>query len=141
MATNTVLLKHANAALQSEGDANVILTAGELAETDGTEGVDPHGTAAGAAAPTFVGMPIDPSLDIDDDIPAGERVRLHHCPPGVHVNALAGAAVADGEYLVSNGDGALRPLDTAGGDTAGSVIGRAHGSAGGAGERVEIEVV
>lgn len=141
MADNAVLVANSDMARQEERDAgNGNITPGHLLEIQADGTVIPHSTAAGVALKLIAGLPFDPDLDKADSIPSGARVRLKYVRPGVRVDALSGAAVTDGAFVVSSGDGRFRDLDTAGGDQRGAAVGQAMESTGGAGERFEMVI-
>lgn len=122
---------------QDEATADgAALTPGYLVE-ETANGVQPHSTAAGQnAEPMFVREHSETGMGIDDDIPAGSNAKYIMPTEGSRVRArvAAGETVAKGDELVSNGDGTLRVLDTAGGDDPGAVVATAYEAGGLAGE-------
>lgn len=110
---------------QDEANAAAAITPGELVE-EVADGVQPHATAAEADAPAlFAREHPETGRRIDDDYPAGDMAKYIRPTPGSRVRArlAAGNTYTGGDTrLVSAGDGTLRPLDTAGGDTEAAVV-------------------
>lgn len=143
MVDEAVVTKHSEHANRDEADAAVATTPGHLVERRAGGDYGPHSTALETTAPIFAGVGFDPNLEKVDAVPAGERMYLWHVPrgSGVHVDAIAGGAIAENDLVLSNGDGRLIAYApaTAGHDP-GDVIGRATEAAAAAGDRFEVEV-
>lgn len=144
MADQAVIREHKSATIDTEGEAAQALTPGHFVMEDPTAAGTYIPVPAGEVAPvTVVGLPFDPNDDIDDAQEDGERVRLHHLPSGVKVDAIAGAAIdISAEALLKHdGSGQLIPLDTVGGDTYGQAVAKAVEDAAALGDRVEVRVL
>lgn len=99
-----------------EEDAGGAITPGHLITYASDGDFEVHNTAGGRAAPIFAGENELFGKDIDDAYASGERILGWHCAPGDEVYALvpaAAAAIVEGDYLESNGDGTLRKQATA----------------------------
>lgn len=114
---------------QDEAEADAAITPGHLVEETAT-GVAAHATAAEVGAPVlFAREHQETGMGIDDDIPAGSNAKYIRPTPGSRVRARLAAAntyTGGDTELVSAGDGTLRPLDTAGGDTRGAIVAVAY---------------
>jgi hypothetical protein len=144
MADDAVVTRHAQETITDEGEAGQTLTPGHFVVEDPTASGEYIPAPAGEAAPpTVVGLPFDPNDDKADGQGDGERVRLHYCPPGVEVDAIAGAAIdiSTEALLKHDGSGQLIPLDTGGGDTYGQAVAYGLEDASGSGDRVEVRVL
>lgn len=96
-------------------DADEAITPGELLEIRGNGNLGPHGTADGNVIP-IVALE-DPNREaaagtkqIDVDYSSGESVRHWYAAPGeeFYMFLAAGENVAEGDYLSSDGAGALK---------------------------------
>lgn len=126
--SNDAIVRNSTDVIDGEGDlVAASLMPGHLVARDADGGILPHNVAGGPAIPEFADLPIDPAKTITDPYTDGERVNTAYCPPGVEVNALLapGATVDGTTFVVSNGDGTLRPYDSVGGDNPGNIVGRA----------------
>ena len=144
MADDAVITKHASSTIEDEGEAGQSLTPGHFAVEDPTASGEYIPAPAGEnVPPTVVGLPFDPNDDKADAQGDGERIRLHHLPPGVEVDAIAGAAIdiSTEALLKHDGSGQLIPLDTAGGDTYGQAVAYGLEDAAAQGDRVEVRVL
>lgn len=146
--SNAVFTRNSEHVVEGEGDAAAAITPGHLLAYDANGDLVPHGTDAGEnPRPLFADLPFDPSKDKSDAYDSGERVRTGYAVPGVETDALlaAGESVDPTTPLVSAGDGTLRELDTAAGDTHAAVVGypteTVDNSGGADPVRVGIEVV
>lgn len=150
----TVLLLGASL-IAKEAAALANITPGMLIDR-GTGGVQPHGLAGGPASPLFAREEEFAGGSIDDVYETGDRVPFYVGAPGSEFYALipAGANIAEGAELESNGDGTLRAYAgqaVAEGGTASytihdrRIVGRAleavNNSAGASAVRIKIEVV
>lgn len=109
---------------QHEEMAAAAVDVGMLVEQTGS-GVQPHSTAAEVGQNVMVAKERrSGGMEFGDSYPSGESVQVLSPSAGAGLNGLlaVGNSVSHGAKLVSDGAGALRPLDTAGGDAAGSVI-------------------
>lgn len=109
---------------QHEEMAAAAVDVGMLVEQTGS-GVQPHSTAAEVGQNVLVAKERrSGGMEFGDSYPSGESVQVLSPSGGAGLNGLlaTGNTVAHGDKLVSDGAGALRPLDTAGGDAGGSVI-------------------
>lgn len=85
--------------------------------------------------------------DIDDDYASGENIYYFPALNGEYYYAFHNTAedIAYGDSLVLSGDGTLRALDTAGGDSAAAVVAEAReavtNATGTAKTRMKIEVI
>lgn len=129
--------------LQQEAAAGATITPGMLVLRAADGDVEPHGTAGGAASPSFANEYGLTGGTIDDDYEAGDQVIFTTYANGSHIYALVAAgaaAIAQGAFLQSAGDGTV--LTAAAGD---NVIGQAleavDNSAGGTAVRIKIEVM
>lgn len=146
---NVVILK--GDPLTKEGKASEAITPGHLLEPGGVNDVQKHSAAGENAAPMFADIADPIGGDKDQAYAAGNQVKWRVCRPGDEVNALVAAgaaAIADGVYLESAGDGTLRVLTAAAATTQAqrlSVVARAleavDNSAGTAEARIVVEVV
>lgn len=109
---------------QHEEMAAAAVDVGMLVEQTGS-GVQPHSSAASVNQNVMVAKERrSGGMEFGDSYPSGEAVQVLSPSAGAGINGLlaVGNTVSHGAKLVSDGAGALRPLDTAGGDAAGSVI-------------------
>jgi len=110
MAKNTIKLKKYSDVIEEfvAGDA---ITPGMLVALDSAGKVVPHGEAAGNAIPMFAleDELQGKTIDIDDAYAAGDPVQVWVAGRGDIVNAIAGAQIAAGDFLVSDGTGKLKP--------------------------------
>lgn len=130
--------------LQHEATALGAITPGMLVER-ASGGVRAHSTAQGGGNLHFANEYALTGRSIDDDYAADDQVIFNTYNPGSGVYALvpaAAAAIAEGDYLVSNGDGTLR-LQTA--TSTAVVVAQAmeavDNSAGGSPARIRVEVL
>lgn len=99
------------------------IATGELLE-ETANGVAPHATAAESGARTLVAVDArDRGMEMGDTYVADELVRyMDASGGGVHLRLVTGESVSKGDDLVSAGDGSVRNIDTAGGDTADAIV-------------------
>lgn len=151
-ANNKIVLRHEDFALDEDGAVTggaSDVTPGYLVERvneGATDEYQAHSTDAEESPATrFARKTGEIGGEISDAIAEGEILKVARALPGVRINAMLGNGdtVAYGDKLVSNGDGTLRALDTAGGDTDGAVVARAReaADASGGNVRVTVEVV
>lgn len=157
MAISTILLSSkGNAVRKSEpvpGEAPGIqtgatVTPGMLIEFDANYDAQPQQSSA-VPVPFRVAVEQEISgMTIDDDYtPSGDFQGLEYAsvPPGDEVGAwlLDGESVTVDDKLVSNGDGTLRQLDTAGGDpeSAAIAVAKEAASPSGSNARIRVEVI
>lgn len=123
--TTLKTVRHSRGKLsQHEELAAASVDVGMLVEQTGS-GVQPHSTAAEVGQNVmFAKERRSGGMEFGDSYPTDEVVQVLSPSAGAGVNGLlaTGNTVAHGDKLVSDGAGALRPLDTAGGDAEGSVI-------------------
>lgn len=129
---------------QHEASALGTITPGMLIER-AAGGVQAHSTAQGGGNLHFATEYTPSGRTIDDDYASGDQVIFKTFQPGASVYALvpaAAAAITEGDFLVSNGDGTLR-LQTA--TSTGVQIAQAleavDNSAGGSPARIRVEVL
>lgn len=103
------------------------VTVGNLVERV-ANGVQNHSTAAGQDGTTLIAIAHrGVGMEAGDAYDDGTNVKyLAVSGGGVWLRLAAGENVARGDQLVSAGDGTVRLLDTAGGDTAGGVVAEAE---------------
>lgn len=130
--------------IQHEAEALAAITPGMLVER-AAGGVQPHSTAQGGGAPAFANKYGMTGLTISDDYAIGDQVifSTYQAGSGIYALVPAGAsAIAESDYLVSNGDGTLR-LQSAASD--GTQIAQAleavDNSGGGSPARIRVEVL
>lgn len=126
-----------------ERDCGGVITPGDLCEVEADGDVNVHGTAAQPqTSALFADLPVDPEKDKSDDYAANERGRFIHALPGVVVDAFIAnnETIGVGDRLVSAGDGTLRELDTAGGDSEAAVVAEAEEAVSPTGGAVRCEV-
>lgn len=145
-ADNKILVGGQPAAELRDLAASGAITPGHMVEyvTD-TETVQVHSTAAEPGLAMFAdivpysGDPDTAGSPIDDAYADGDYVKCFVADVGNRVNAIASGAVAFNDKLVSNGDGRLRPIDTAGGDDPSAAQFVAREAAAAAGDRLTVE--
>lgn len=137
MADDAVIMRNSDKANQGEADASVAVTPGELLERAAGGDYGPHGTAAGAHGYEVAGVGVDPELEKTDDVPADARFYLWRIPPGsgVEVDMIASAAIAENDYVVSDGAGRVRTMAAGEEDAR---VGQAVEAAAAAGGRVTV---
>ena len=84
-----------------------------LVALDSAGKVVPHGEAAGNAIPMFALEDELQGKTIDNAYEAGDPVQVWVAGRGDIVNAIAGAEIAAGDFLVSDGTGKLKPVGSA----------------------------
>lgn len=130
---STILLHgEDNSRDRKDGVAQAAITPGELVEVQGSvdTGADTSRqvgvqSGSGATVPTRVAIEYSHTgRGIDDDYAADEHMEYRHLKKGeeAYVFLAAGENVAEDDLLVSDGAGALRAIDTAGGDDVSSAI-------------------
>jgi len=112
MAKNTIKLKKYSDVIE-EFVAGVAITPGMLVALDSAGKVVPHGVASGNAIPMFALEDELQGKTIDDAYEADAPVQVWVAGRGDIVNAIAGAEIAAGDFLVSAGNGKLKPVGTA----------------------------
>lgn len=112
MAKNTIKLKKYSDVIE-EFVAGAAITPGMLVALNASGAVIPHGEAAGNAIPMFALEDELQGKTIDDAYANGSPVQVWVAGRGDIVNAIAGAAINAGDFLVSNGDGKLKPVGSA----------------------------
>ena len=160
---NTVILRGMDELEYKNDPADGDIRPGMLVERT-ANGVAPHGTAAGTAAPFFavewrkvgmladeVGFPeeLTSSTAINSVIESGNLVKFAGFDKGHQVWGLVPDGVNVPAYtpLVSNGDGTLRPINTGGatGEDDGSAVVQSieavDNTAGGEPARVRMEII
>lgn len=109
MATpKTIVLK--GGGLRKEGEAGAVITPGFLLARSANT-VIPHGVAAGNAAKMFAVENDVIGDEIDVDYASGENVVYIIPEPGSEIYALVAAgaaAIVDGDFVESAGDGTVR---------------------------------
>lgn len=108
MAKNTIKLKKYSDVIE-EFVAGAAITPGMLVALNASGAVIPHGEAAGNAIPMFALEDELQGKTIDDAYEAGAPVQVWVAGRGDIVNAIAGAQIAAGDFLVSDGTGKLKP--------------------------------
>lgn len=97
--------------IQHEAIADAAIIPGMLVERVAPGEVRAHATANGAGSPHFANEYTLTGETINDAYETGDNVIFSTYAPGSGVYALlpaSAAAVVEGEFLVSNGDGTLR---------------------------------
>ena len=114
MGKNTIKLKKYSDVIE-EFVAGATITPGMLVALNASGAVIPHGEAAGNAIPMFAleDELQGKTIDIDDAYAAGAPVQVWVAGRGDIVNAIAGAQIAAGDFLVSDGTGKLKPVGSA----------------------------
>lgn len=110
-----------------ERAAGAAITPGMLVEIDAAGDIVPHATAAQEnAAVRVLYNAEDWGQDKTEDTPAGDQGKYVTAHAGVEVEVILAASqtVADGDKLVSNGDGTVRALNTGNtGETVAATLG------------------
>lgn len=130
--------------LQKEALAGGIITPGHLLQREANGNVVVHATAAGNQGRLVAVEDGLQGRTIADDYASGETTQFRVMPPGSEANMLSSAAIAQGAYVESAGDGRVRPLSSSAATSEAqrhSVIGVAQETTGGADERVIVEFV
>ena len=135
MAKNTIKLKKYSDVIE-EFVAGDEITPGMLVALNASGVVIPHGTAAGNAIPMFALEDELQGKTIDDAYAKGSPVQVWVAGRGDIVNAIAGDTITAGDFLVSAGNGTLKPAGS--GTTA--IIGQAI-SAKDASGRVKVRII
>jgi len=135
MAKNTIKLKKYSDVIE-EFVAGAAITPGMLVTLNADGKVIPHGEAAGNAIPMFALEDELQGKTIDDAYKAGAPVQVWVAGRGDIVNAIAGAVINAGDFLVSDGTGKLKPAGTG----TGSVVGQALAAAS-SGNRVAVRII
>ena len=112
MAKNTIKLKKYSDVIE-EFVAGAAITPGMLVALNASGAVIPHGEAAGNAIPMFALEDELQGKTIDDAYEVGAPVQVWVAGRGDIVNAIAGAEIAAGDFLVSDGTGKLKPVGSA----------------------------
>lgn len=137
-----------------EGVASATITPGDLVEISGTSSTvseelqfQRQSTAAEVNGPIYFSIEYAMTgRGIDDDYSSGDALKYYPADRGEVYYGFHNTAedIAVGDDLVTAGDGTVRALDTAGGDSASAVIAEARSAvanaSGTAKSRVEIEV-
>ena len=110
MAKNTIKLKKYSDVIE-EFVAGAAITPGMLVALDENGKVEPHGTAEGNAIPMFALEDELQGKTIEDEYATDDPVQVWVAGRGDIVYALAnsGATINVGDFLVSAGDGTLKP--------------------------------
>lgn len=130
--------------LQKEALAGGTITPGHLLQRESNGNVVVHGVAAGNQGRLVA---VENALEgetIDDDYASGDTVQFRMMPPGSEANLLSSAAITQGNYVESAGDGRVRPLSSSAATSEAQrhgVVGVAQEGTGGADERVLVEFV
>ena len=110
MARNTILIKGDWVWEDNNVAVTYAVTPGMLVEYVST-GIQPHSTAAGAAAALFAAPQYretgSGTSGIDDDIPAGDSCSVYAAQKGCVVNAVTAETIVRGEFVESAGDGTV----------------------------------
>lgn len=130
--------KNSSYVVDDEGELAANTQTGSIVTRNADGTVSAAGGADFGGSVTILDAPINPEWGEDYEIPAGEQVTLARLTNGVEARARTAEAIADDDYVVPNGDGALRTYDPAGGDTPGQVVGKALATASGAGELITV---
>ena len=112
MGKNTIKLKKYSDVIEEFVAASAI-TPGMLVALNSAGKVEPHGTAGGNAIPMFALEDELQGKTIDDAYAANDPVQVWIAGRGDIVNAIAGDAITAGAFLVSAGNGKLKPVGTA----------------------------
>ena len=115
--------------------ASVAITPGMFCERVAAGKVKPHATADGALQKLVAVEDDHQGNTITDDYAIDDIVILEVPVPGEVIYAIAGAAIADGAIVQSNGDGKVKALD------AGTPIGVAKEAAAADGDRIRISII
>ncbi len=96
--------------IRKEGVAGAAITPGMLVNYDANGNLVPHAGVGMNAAPTFALEQDFLGKDLDASYAIGDQVQVATCRPGDEIYALldAGANVKKGDFLESNGAGALQ---------------------------------
>ena len=89
------------------------ITPGMLLELNSDGEVAPHSVAGGSAYPMFALEDELQGKTIDDEYAADDPVQVWIAGRGDIVNAIAGDTITAGAFLVSAGNGKLKPVGTA----------------------------
>ena len=108
MAKNTIKLKKYSDVIEEFVAAGAIIP-GMLLELDSNGKVAPHSKPDGNAIPMFALEDELQGKTIDDAYANGSPVQVWVAGRGDIVNAIAGAEIAAGNFLVSDGTGKLKP--------------------------------
>ncbi len=110
MAANTITLKGNAHVIRKEGIViTAAITPGMLIERQAT-GIARHATAANNAARAFAVENEVVGDGIDDDYAVADTCLFGIFPPGSEVFAFCAGAIAIGEFVESNGAGAVRTI-------------------------------
>ena len=112
MAKNTIKLKKYSDVIEEFVAAGAI-TPGMLLELGSNGKVAPHSKADGNAIPMFALEDELQGKTIDDVYAAYDPVQVWIAGRGDIVNAIAGDTITAGDFLVSAGNGKLKPVGTA----------------------------
>jgi len=112
MAKNTIKLKKYSDVIE-EFVAGAAITPGMLVALNASGAVIPHGVASGNAIPMFALEDELQGKTIDDEYAADDPVQVWIAGRGDIVNAIAGDTITAGAFLVSAGNGKLKPVGTA----------------------------
>ena len=112
MGKNTIKLKKYSDVIEEFVAASAIKP-GMLVALDENGKVEPHGTAEGNAIPMFALEDELQGKTIDDVYVSGDPVQVWIAGRGDIVNAIAGAPISAGDFLVSAGNGKLKPVGEA----------------------------
>lgn len=138
MAKNTIKLKKYSDVIE-EFVAGAAITPGMLVALNASGAVIPHNAADGNAIPMFALEDELQGKTIDNAYAAGDPVQVWVAGRGDIVNAIAGAAITAGDFLVSDGTGKLKPAGTAA-VQAHSIVGQALAAAS-SGDRVAVRII
>ena len=112
MAKNTIKLKKYSDVIE-EFVADAAITPGMLVALNASGAVIPHGEAAGNAIPMFALEDELQGKTIDDAYAADDPVQVWIAGRGDIVNAIANESITAGAFLVSAGNGKLKPVGEA----------------------------
>ncbi len=139
MAKNTIKLKKYSDVIE-EFVAGAAITPGMLVALNASGAVIPHNAADGNAIPMFALEDELQGKTIDDAYEASAPVQVWVAGRGDIVNAIAGAEIAAGDFLVSDGTGKLKPAGTTA-VQAHSIVGQALAAASSSGDRVAVRII
>lgn len=141
MASNTILSSAAGPVDEESGIASEALTPGELIERGGSDDFQAHSTAADDAIRRFArAQEENQGADVDTDIASGDEVTCLLPSSGDKVLMRAGEAIAENDFVESNGSGRAQTLGTTAAAGTEIVIGQANEAAASAGDLFEITV-
>jgi len=140
MAKNTIKLKKYSDVIEEFVAAGAI-TPGMLLKLDFNGKVAPHNEPGGNAIPMFALEDELQGKTINDAYAADDPVQVWIAGRGDIVNAIAGAEITAGDFLVSAGAGKLKPAGTGSAAHAHSIVGQALATVSTAGNRVAVRII